>query len=413
MTHITLGKFTDDFYLWMDINRYAFTTIGNVKVYLSAFLTFIHGKTWRNIPAQRITTEDIYRYKTYYLHEKGYAQVSWDRLCSLLKLAFVTYGTDYKHLKFPISKDILKTTTAKSRRTDWLRPEDYETVIAEIQKESSPAIASFYLMIFEVLLSTGVRAGEISEVKMKDVNFKNDGSATMNVMTLKQRFRAHIEREVRIGKRACRALKTYLKYREQIIGPVSNEDFMLKPLGQPHKFSKKKLASDRVTVYFKKIGERCGMRLTCHVLRHTHTTWAVKAGASMASVSRHLGHSSIAVTETYLHHQQQDALNEHEEIEIFDADTVNIKSKYAREKENREMHTENVAERVTQAINTGLFHLASLFMPITHEPIYQEPFLGCENLANGWTLKRFRHFSKSSIDNSKPGVANMPRRVFR
>jgi len=48
-----------------------------------------------------------------------------------------------------------------------------------------------------------------------------------------------------------------------------------------------------------------------HTLRHTAATWMQRAGVHMATVSATLGHSSIAITEAYLHttiEQEREAL---------------------------------------------------------------------------------------------------------
>lgn len=42
-------------------------------------------------------------------------------------------------------------------------------------------------------------------------------------------------------------------------------------------------------------------RITPHVARHTFATLSLSRGGDLLAVSRYLGHSSIAVTQTYLH----------------------------------------------------------------------------------------------------------------
>lgn len=64
------------------------------------------------------------------------------------------------------------------------------------------------------------------------------------------------------------------------------------------------LPSHRMVLYhLKKWGCRAGLskHVTFHVSRHTFATLSLSRGGSLLAVSRYLGHSSIATTQTYLH----------------------------------------------------------------------------------------------------------------
>ena len=48
-------------------------------------------------------------------------------------------------------------------------------------------------------------------------------------------------------------------------------------------------------------GERCGLHVWPHKLRHTCATWQLDKGIPLEIVKNNLGHSSIEVTQIYLH----------------------------------------------------------------------------------------------------------------
>jgi len=69
----------------------------------------------------------------------------------------------------------------------------------------------------------------------------------------------------------------------------------------------RRMTKDYISKKFKRYVRRSGLgeRLHFHSLRHTFASWLVQDGVSIYEVQRLLGHSSIAVTETYSHLQPQ------------------------------------------------------------------------------------------------------------
>ncbi len=60
-----------------------------------------------------------------------------------------------------------------------------------------------------------------------------------------------------------------------------------------------------VQAVWKRVRERAGIMdggACIHALRHSLASWLIQGGASTATVQRALNHSSIAVTQRYLHH---------------------------------------------------------------------------------------------------------------
>ena len=72
-----------------------------------------------------------------------------------------------------------------------------------------------------------------------------------------------------------------------------------------------------VTNQIKKVGRKIGLEISAHSLRHSRATdMLLNKGISLKAVSKHLGHSSVAVTANmYIH----DSVNYHE---LFSKDLV-------------------------------------------------------------------------------------------
>lgn len=71
------------------------------------------------------------------------------------------------------------------------------------------------------------------------------------------------------------------------------------------------LGREGVRSLVERIGADAGIRLRCQLFRHTGATMMVERGMDVATLQRILGHASIAVTQVYLHLQQEEIKAKH------------------------------------------------------------------------------------------------------
>ena len=137
-------------------------------------------------------------------------------------------------------------------------------------------------------LHTGARANEIFSLRWGDVNL-DEGFVTLRAETTKSTR----DRTIPLTEE----VKNMLKDR----GPGNRHDLIFlsaygKPLTETPKLFKRVV--DR-------LGFNCGVtkreRITFHSLRHTFATWHVLAGTPIHTLQKLMGHSTIKVTEKYLH----------------------------------------------------------------------------------------------------------------
>jgi site-specific recombinase XerD len=60
------------------------------------------------------------------------------------------------------------------------------------------------------------------------------------------------------------------------------------------------IAAGRVVKIAQKVRSRSGVQFTCHTLRHTFATWALRKSKNLYAVSKSLGHSQLRQTEIYV-----------------------------------------------------------------------------------------------------------------
>lgn len=135
--------------------------------------------------------------------------------------------------------------------------------------------------IIELLLQTGIRIGELSNLRLDDIG---DNSLRIRV------FEGHEAREVPLNKRAKEALKKYLEIRSST---RDNHIFVTKT-GKP--FLVRNIR-DAVERYFRRAGIE-GAKI--NDLRHTFVAHHLKDGVSIVFLSKVLGHKRLSSTERYL-----------------------------------------------------------------------------------------------------------------
>ena len=135
--------------------------------------------------------------------------------------------------------------------------------------------------IIEVLLQTGIRIGELANLRVEDIA---DNSLHIRI------YEGHEAREVPLNRRGKEALKRYMEIRANT---TDNHLFVTKT-GRP--FLVRNIR-DAVERYFKKAGIE---NVKINDLRHTFVAHHLKLGVSLVFLSKVLGHKRLSSTERYL-----------------------------------------------------------------------------------------------------------------
>jgi integrase/recombinase XerD len=150
--------------------------------------------------------------------------------------------------------------------------------------------------ILELLYASGLRASELCDVKVRDVN------ATVGVIRVMGK--GSKERIVPVGKSALNAIEGYLTECRPKLARGPDEHLFLSRTGKP---------MERVGLWMlvEKYGRSSGLlkHVSPHTLRHCFATHLIGGGADLRSVQEMLGHSDIGTTEIYTH-VDQDRLRE-------------------------------------------------------------------------------------------------------
>ena len=138
------------------------------------------------------------------------------------------------------------------------------------------------LAIVEVLISTGIRVGELVKLDIKDIDFENKECVVLG--------KGNKQRKVYFDAKTKIHLQQYLDFRKD-----DNEALfvsLLKPYDR--------LEISGVEIMLRKIGKRIGIeKVHPHKFRRTLATKAIDKGMPIEQVQHLLGHSKIDTTLEY------------------------------------------------------------------------------------------------------------------
>ncbi|HML13708.1 MAG TPA: tyrosine-type recombinase/integrase [Xanthobacteraceae bacterium] len=142
-------------------------------------------------------------------------------------------------------------------------------------------------LALRLMLSTGIRVGELCKLRVEDVS-PEGGSLRIQGKGSRDRVAYICDAGLRDE------LRRTVKARQQTVGRQAS--LFLNRYGLP---MRPQSVRSRLRRYADEVG--IARRITPHMLRHTAATLLIETGVDIRFVQRLLGHSSIATTEIYTH----------------------------------------------------------------------------------------------------------------
>ena len=143
-------------------------------------------------------------------------------------------------------------------------------------------------LILEMLYATGVRVGELVNIKVSDIDL-----GRKNIIIL---GKGNKERFVTYGEYCEDSLKDYLKNGRIELNKENNDYLFLNNNGG-------QLTERGVRFILDKIIKQTGINknISPHMIRHSFATHLLNAGCDLLTVQKLLGHESIKATQIYTH----------------------------------------------------------------------------------------------------------------
>ncbi len=271
-------KHINDFLNYLAVEKgYSLNTIESYERDLRRFANFLK-KDW-----EAITKEDVLSFVRE-LTKKGLSQRSSSRALSAIKTFFKYLILEGIISSSPVSgvKGLKQTKSLPS----FLTIEEVEELL-NLPDLSTP-IGKRDKAILELMYSTGLRASEIIELRMEDLEMDEGFVYVMG--------KGGKKRIVPTGETALKYLRIYLNVRDKFLEDKSTPFLFLNYKGET-------LTRQGLWKIIKSYGKKIGIadKLTPHTLRHSFATHLLERGADLRSIQVMLGHSRISTTQIYTH----------------------------------------------------------------------------------------------------------------
>jgi integrase/recombinase XerC len=154
----------------------------------------------------------------------------------------------------------------------------------------NPGMSKRDAAIFELLYSSGLRVGELTSLKLQDIDLENGWVRVMG--------KGRKERYVPVGSRATAAVEEYLSVRMAgraggSIGTYTDKLFLNARGGPLSSRSIRRILKTRL------LDAGLSLDASPHSFRHSFATHMLHGGADLRSIQEMMGHSSLSTTQRY------------------------------------------------------------------------------------------------------------------
>ena len=224
-------------------------------------------------PIKGITTEDIRNYLSEYKEINNCGSVTIDNIRRVFSSFFAWLEDEDYIIKSPVRR-IHKVKTA-SRIKETFTDENIEKMRDECKNIRN-------LAIIELLISTGMRVGELVNLNIEDINFEDRSCIVQG--------KGNKQREVYFDARTKIHLMQYLNIRKD------NNKALFVSKNKPHQ----RLSISGIELIVRRIGDKTDVnRVHPHKFRRTLATMAIDKGMPIEQVQKLLGHVKIETTMHY------------------------------------------------------------------------------------------------------------------
>ena len=243
-------------------------TVKNYKIDLDNFFNYVKDK--------KVDTNQVREYLKY-LYEKKYSSRTISRKVSTLKSYYKYLESEKIIDENPL--ELISNPKIEKTLPNYLNYEDLERLLSTPDKTKKEGLRDALLL--EMLYSSGCRVSEISNIKIKDINFKD--------RKIKILGKGNKERYAFYGSKCEKLLNNYLEKE------MHEYLFTNKHGNRLNERTIRKIVEDTARKADIKV------HVTPHTLRHTYATHLLNDGADLKSVGDLLGHENLSTTQIYTH----------------------------------------------------------------------------------------------------------------
>ena len=238
-----------------------------------------------NLPVNEITTEILRNYLADYKSNSSAGMVTIDNIRRTLSSFFAWLENEDYIVKSPVRRIHKVKTTRRVKET--LTDENLEKL-----RDTCSNVRD--LAILELLISTGMRVGEITRLNISDMNFQERSCIVLG--------KGNSEREVYFSVKSKMYIKKYLETR------TDDNEALFVSLIKPYN----RLGISGIEILIRNLWKEANInKVHPHKFRRTMATMAIDKGMPIEQVQKLLGHIKIDTTMEYAMVSQNNVKNSH------------------------------------------------------------------------------------------------------
>lgn len=238
-----------------------------------------------NLPINEITTETLRNYLSNYKNNSTAGMVTIDNIRRTLSSFFAWLENEDYIVKSPVRRIHKVKATKKVKET--LTDENLEKL-----RDTCSNVRD--LAILELLISTGMRIGELTRLNISDMNFQERSCIVLG--------KGNAEREVYFSAKSKMYIKKYLETR------TDNNEALFVSLIKPYN----RLGISGIEIAIRNLRREANInKVHPHKFRRTMATMAIDKGMPIEQVQKLLGHIKIDTTMEYAMVNQNNVKNSH------------------------------------------------------------------------------------------------------
>jgi integrase/recombinase XerD len=281
MQQITLDQALTDFLTSLRARNASVLTQAAYATDIQQFIAWFTETSVLIQEAGSVTKTDVIEYLSY-LASLGRSGVTRARKLASLR-EFFSYLQEQELIS--VSPAAMVAIPKKERKAQtFLRPEEYAQLLSTAGSHPRD------FAILQLFLQTGIRVSELVHLTLTDVDLVNK--------MIKVSGKGSKERTIPLEKKAVLALKNYLNIRGQSL----DQHFFLNYAGT----GLSRRGAEKIIEKYRKLSG-ITKRFSCHSLRHTFWSYKAEQGVSPFQLKEWMGHSSISVTQLYVHMSKESA----------------------------------------------------------------------------------------------------------
>lgn len=261
--------------------KYSDKTIKNYEIDLAHLKDYCELK---KLDYLKLSYDDVSLY-VINAQKSGYKSTSINRLLSSLR-SFYNYLIK-KDITDANPFELVNNLKTEKRLPNYFKYSDFEEMLKTLDDDKPLTLRN--ALIIELLLSTGLRVSELSDIKIDDMDLKNNEIRVIG--------KGNKERIVYYRDSTKTKLYYYLKDSRNVLLNGKYSPYLL------INNNGGKLTDRGIRYIIEEIIKKCSIntRVTPHTFRHTFATMLLNEGCDIRSVQELLGHANLNTTSIYTH----------------------------------------------------------------------------------------------------------------